>query len=260
MTPLPLTGRHALVTGASQGIGAAIVQALAEQGASVSLLGRRGEALREVAQRLPQDARANTVVADVADATAVEAAFAAARAALGPIHILINNAGQATSAPFIRTSRDDWQRMLDVNLTGTFHCSQAALPDMLAAGWGRIVNVASSAALRGYAYASAYAAAKHGVLGLTRSLALELAAKGITVNAVCPGYTDTDILHRSISRLVERTGRTAADLRAEFATSNDGGRILQPQEVAAAVLRLCGDAASAITGQAITDFGGGTQP
>lgn len=256
MTSLPLSGRHALITGASQGIGAAIALALAEQGASVSLLGRRGDALREMADHLPRSARSATVVADVADAAAVAAAFADARAALGPVHLLINNAGQAASAPFVRTSLEDWQRMLDVNLTGTFLCTQAALPDMFAAGWGRIINIASSAGLRGYAYASAYSAAKHGVVGLTRSLALEVGRKGVTVNAVCPGYTDTAILHTSLSSLAGRTGRTEADLRAEFAASNPEGRILQPAEIAAAVLRLCGDEASTITGQTITEFGG----
>lgn len=256
MTSLPLSGRHALVTGASQGIGAAIVSALAEQGASVSLLGRRGSALQQMAARLPQHVVSTTVVADVADAPAVTAAFEAARAALGPVHLLINNAGQATSAPFSRTSLADWQRMLDVNLTGTFLCTQAALPDMLAAGWGRVINIASSAGLRGYAYASAYSAAKHGVIGLTRSLALEVAQKGITVNAICPGYTDTDILHSSLARLATRTGRTVGDLRAEFAASNPEGRILLPAEVAAAVLGLCGDDAAGTTGQTVTEFGG----
>lgn len=254
MSTLPLAGRHALVTGASQGIGAAVAMALAEQGASVSLLGRRAAALRQMAGRLPRGTSSATVVANVADATGVKAAVEEARAALGPIHLLINNAGQATSAPFGRTSLEDWQTMLAVNLTGTFLCTQAVLPDMLAAGWGRIVNVASSAALRGYAYASAYAAAKHGVLGLTRSLALELRSKAITVNAVCPGYTDTDILQRSISQLVERTGRTADDLLAEFAASNDEKRILTPAEVAAVILRLCREESWDITGQAITDF------
>jgi NAD(P)-dependent dehydrogenase (short-subunit alcohol dehydrogenase family) len=257
MTALPLSGRHALVTGASQGIGSAIVMALAAQGASVSLLGRRAEALREMANRLSSGTSTATVVADVADATAVAAAFDTARGALGPIHVLVNNAGQAATATFSRTSIEVWQRMLDVNLTGTFLCTQAALPDMVTAGWGRIINIASSAGLRGYAYASAYAAAKHGVIGLTRSLALEVVQKGITVNAVCPGYTDTEILHSSLRSLTARTGRTEGELRAEFAASNTEGRILQPEEVADVVLRLCREDASTITGQAITEFGGG---
>jgi NAD(P)-dependent dehydrogenase (short-subunit alcohol dehydrogenase family) len=249
-----LAGTHALVTGASQGIGAAIAMTLAGHGASVTLLGRRADALRAMADRLPPGTAHTSVVADVTDHAAVEAAFEAACAILGPVQVLVNNAGQAFSAPFMRTSPDEWHRMLAVNLTGTFLCTQAALPGMLAGGWGRIVNIASTASLRGYAYASAYAAAKHGVLGLTRSLALELAHKGITVNAVCPGYTDTEILREGIRNVMARTGRTEADLRAEFAAFNPEGRILQPAEVAAAVLRLCGADNASITGQAITDF------
>ena len=259
MTGLSLTGRHALVTGASQGIGAAIAMTLAQHGAAVTLLGRGADALQEHAQRLPAGTSFATVAADVSDERGVTMAFEEARAKLGPIHVLVNNAGQAFSAPFARMSLDDWQRMLAVNLTGTFLCTQAALPDMLTNGWGRIVNIASTAGLRGYAYASGYAAAKHGVLGLTRSLALEVANKGITVNAVCPGYTETDILRTGIENVMARTGRTEADLRAEFASFNPEGRILQPQEVANAVLRLCGDAAASITGQAITDFDAGAR-
>jgi NAD(P)-dependent dehydrogenase (short-subunit alcohol dehydrogenase family) len=257
MTDLPLSGRHALVTGASQGIGAAIVLALARHGAAVTLLGRRADALEAMAARLPQDTRFVTVVADVADEAAVTAACEKARATLGPIQLLINNAGQATSAPLLRTSLADWKHMLAVNLTGTFICTQAVLPDMFAAGWGRIINIASSASLRGYAYATAYSAAKHGVLGLTRSLALEVASKAITVNAVCPGYVDTAILHTSVGNIAAKTGRSELDVRAEFAASNTEGRILQPEEVADTVLRLCGDEAAAITGQAITEFGEG---
>ena len=254
MTSPSLAGRHALVTGASQGIGAAIAMTLAQHGAAVTLMGRRADALIAQGRRLPAGTSFTTVAADVSDQRGVTSAFDEARTRLGPIHILVNNAGQATSAPFVRMSLDDWQRMLAVNLTGTFLCTQAALPDMLAHGWGRIVNIASTAGLRGYAYASGYAAAKHGVLGLTRSLALEVAHKGITVNAVCPGYTETDILRTGIENVMARTGRSEADLRAEFAAFNPEGRILQPQEVAGAVLRLCGDGAATMTGQAITEF------
>ena len=160
----------------------------------------------------------------------------------------------AESAPFGKTSHALWQRMLDVNLTGTFLCMQAALPDMLAARQGRIVNIASTAGQRGYAYVAAYVAAKHGVVGLTRSLALELAPKGITVNAVCPGYTETEILRESIANVMAKTGRSEAEARAEFARGNPQGRIVQPQEVADAVQWLCSDAAGAITGALLIAF------
>jgi NAD(P)-dependent dehydrogenase (short-subunit alcohol dehydrogenase family) len=192
----------------------------------------------------------------VADAASVQAAFAHAREQQGLIAILVNNAGQADSAPFTKTSLELWQRMLAVNLTGSFLCAQAALPDMLEAGWGRIVNVASTAGLKGYAYVSAYTAAKHGVIGLTRSLALEVATKGITVNAVCPGYTETDILRDSIANVMKKTGRSEAEARASFAAGNPQGRIVQPEQVADTVRWLCSPAAGAITGQAISVSGG----
>jgi NAD(P)-dependent dehydrogenase (short-subunit alcohol dehydrogenase family) len=247
----PLQGRHALVTGAARGIGAEIAHMLAREGAHLTLLGRQEAPLQQVAEALAGTGH-GVVVADVADEVQVQAAFDTARAARGPITLLVNNAGQAASAPFAKTSLELWQRMLAVNLTGTFLCAQAALPDMLAAGHGRIVNIASTAGQKGYAYVSAYSAAKHGVIGFTRSLALELARKGITVNAVCPGYTDTDILRESIANVVAKTGRSADEARAQFAASNPQQRVLQPHEVADAVRWLCGDAAAAITGQSIS--------
>ncbi|NML45832.1 SDR family oxidoreductase [Ramlibacter sp. G-1-2-2] len=250
-----LHGRHALVTGAARGIGAAIARALAEEGARLTLLGRNREALAALAKALPGEGH-GFVLADVASEDQVRAAFQQARAARGPIAILVNNAGQAESSPFGKTTLELWQRMLNVNLTGSFLCAQAALSDLLASGHGRIVNIASTAAQRGYAYVSAYVAAKHGVLGLTRSLALELAKKNVTVNAVCPGYTETDILRESIANVVAKTGRSEEQARAEFASGNPQGRIVQPQEVADAVRWLCGDGASAITGQAISVSGG----
>jgi len=246
-----LQGRHAIVTGGARGIGAAIVRVLAAEGAAVTLLGRQRDALQRVASELPGGPH-GVVVADVSDAAQVQAAFDEARAARGPIAILVNNAGQAESAPFMKTSAELWQRMLAVNLTGSFVCAQAALPDMLKARSGRIVNIASTAGQKGYAYVSAYVAAKHGVIGLTRSLALELATKGVTVNAVCPGYTETDILRDSIANVVAKTGRSEAQARAEFAAGNPQRRIVQPGEVADAVRWLCGDAAAAITGQSIS--------
>jgi NAD(P)-dependent dehydrogenase (short-subunit alcohol dehydrogenase family) len=251
---LPLQGRHVLVTGAGRGIGAAIARTLAGEGADLTLLGRNQATLDALAASL--GGRAQGVVADITDAAQVAAAFAAARERFGPVAILVNNAGQAESAPFGRTSQALWDRMLAVNLTGTFLCAQAALPDMLALGWGRIVNIASTAGQRGYAYVTAYAAAKHGVVGLTRSLALEVARKGVTVNAVCPGYTETDILRESIGNVVAKTGRSADEARASFAAVNPQGRILQPEEVADAVRWLCGAGAAAITGQCISVSGG----
>lgn len=250
-----LAGRHAVVTGAARGIGAAIARALAADGARLTLMGRRLEALQALARELPGAEHA-AVAVDVAEAASVAQAFAQARQANGPVAILVNNAGQAESAPFGKTSLELWQRMLAVNLTGAFLCSQAALADMLAAQAGRIVNVASTAGQKGYAYVSAYVAAKHGVVGLTRSLALELAKKGITVNAVCPGYTETDILRESIANVMAKTGRSEAEARAEFAAGNPQGRIVLPEEVADAVRWLCAPGAAAITGQCVSVSGG----
>ncbi|RSZ46151.1 MULTISPECIES: SDR family NAD(P)-dependent oxidoreductase [unclassified Variovorax] len=250
-----LTGRHALVTGAARGIGAEIARTLAAEGAILTLLGRDREALQRVADSLAGSGH-GVVAADVASPEAVQAAFAEVRAARGPVAVLVNNAGAAESAPFLKTSFELWQRMLSVNLTGSFLCAQAALPDMLDAGWGRIVNIASTAGQKGYAYVAAYTAAKHGVIGLTRALALEVARKGITVNAVCPGYTDTDILRNSVANVVGKTGRSEADALAEFSSVNPQKRIVQPSEVADTVRWLCGAGAASVTGQSISVSGG----
>lgn len=253
--PTPASGPHVLITGAARGIGAAIAQALAADGAQITLLGRHAATLQSTCDALPGLGH-GFVVADISDPQTVNPAFATARAARGPIAVLINNAGQAESAPLLKTSLDLWHKMLAVNLTGTFICSQAALPDMLAKGQGRIINIASTAAQRGYAYVSAYVAAKHGVLGLTRALALEMAQKGITVNAICPGYTETDLLEESIARVVAKTGRSAEAARAEFASGNPQKRLIQPEEIAATVRWLCSPQAASITGQAISVSGG----
>ena len=249
-----LNDQHALVTGAGQGIGEAIARQLLAQGARVTVLGRRAETLQKLVAEHPQQCQ--MALADVGDEAQVKAAFAQAVKAQGAINILINNAGQASSAPFMKMDAAHWQQMLNVNLTGTMRCIQQVLPAMAAAGYGRIVNVASTAGLVGYAYVAAYVAAKHGVVGLTRALALEFSRKGITVNAVCPGYTETEIMKQSIERVVAKTGRTAEEAMAEFVKGNPQKRLVQPQEVADAVLWLCGKGASAITGQSIAVAGG----
>jgi len=255
-----LTGKHALVTGGGRGIGAAIARQLLGEGASVTLLGRDAATLDATVTALQAhrlgDASVGAVCADIAEPASVEAAFAAATEARGAITVLVNNAGQAHSAPFGKTDLALWQRMLDVNLTGTFLCTQAALPAMLEAGWGRVVNVASTAGLAGYGYVSAYCAAKHGVIGLTRALALEMATRGVTVNAVCPGYTETDIVRDAVENIVSKTGRTAEQARAELAAGNPQGRLVQPEEVADAVGWLCQPSTGAVTGQAIPVAGG----
>ncbi|MFC5547425.1 SDR family NAD(P)-dependent oxidoreductase [Massilia aerilata] len=245
-----LKGKHAVVTGASRGIGLAIARGLLEQGARVTLMARSAEALDAAARGLGGGVAWQTV--DVTDPASVEQAFKLA----GAVDILVNNAGQAVSSPFLRTDAATWQRMLDVNLSGAYHCIQAALPGMLDAGWGRIVNLASTAGLTGYRYVAAYCAAKHGLVGLTRALALELAAKGVTVNAVCPGYTDTDIVQDAVANIVRKTGRSEEQARAELASANPQGRLVQPDEVAHAVTMLCLPAASAMNGQAIAVAGG----
>lgn len=251
-----LNGRHALVTGGGRGIGAAIARALLAKGARVTITGRSTDALAATVAELSAFGEIDGVPMDVASADSVKQAFAAAQARFGPVGVLVNNAGQAASAPFMKTSDEVWLQMLAVNLTGTWHCMQAALPAMLAARWGRIVNVASTAGLTGYGYVSAYCAAKHGVIGLTRSLALEVAAKGVTVNAVCPGYTETDIVRDAVANIVAKTGRSAQEALAELAAGNPQKRLVQPDEVANAVAWLCMPGAGAMNGQAVAVAGG----
>ncbi|MDC8757590.1 SDR family NAD(P)-dependent oxidoreductase [Janthinobacterium fluminis] len=259
MAPLALTGKHALVTGAGRGIGFACARALLERGARVTLAGRDAGRLAAAAAQLAElvaGAELACEPLDVGDEEAVRAAFAGAAARFGRIDILVNNAGQATSAPFGKTDSALWQQMLAVNLSGAFHCMQAALPGMLEARWGRIVNVASTAGLVGYRYVSAYVAAKHGVVGLTRALALEVAAKGVTVNAVCPGYTDTDIVRQALANIVAKTGRSEAQALAELAAGNPQQRLVQCAEVAGAVAWLCLPESAAMNGQSIAVAGG----
>jgi NAD(P)-dependent dehydrogenase (short-subunit alcohol dehydrogenase family) len=249
-----LIGEHALVTGASRGIGAAIARTLAACGARVSLLGRDRAALERVASECQGEAF--TAIADVTNLESMRSAFQSCRERGGPITILVNNAGQASSAPLATAPDELWDDMLSVNLSGVYHCIQAALPDLLQAGRGRIVNIASTAGLIGYPYVTAYCAAKHGVIGLTRALALELARKNITVNAVCPGYTDTEMVQEAIANIRAKTGRNEAEATAALTSRNPQGRLIRPQEVADAVAWLCTRAADSVTGQSIAVAGG----
>lgn len=241
-----LDGKCALVTGGTRGIGLAVAQALQAQGARVIITGRDQASLEA------SGFDGGRLAMDVADPESVAAAFALA----GKVDILVNNAGQAASSPFHRTDAETWQRMLDVNLSGTFHCTRAALPAMIEAGWGRVVNIASTAGLTGYRYVAAYCAAKHGVIGLTRALALEVATRGVTVNAVCPGFTETDIVKDAVNNIMAKTGRTEEQARAELAAGNPQQRLIQPEEVAAAVAWLCQPGSASMNGQAIAVAGG----
>ncbi|MGA0151349.1 MAG: SDR family NAD(P)-dependent oxidoreductase [Luminiphilus sp.] len=248
--------RHALVTGAGTGIGEAVSRQLHTDGYRVSLVGRRPEPLAALSASLGENAYA--ITGDVTDRSSISSAFTSARERFGSIEILVNSAGMAPTAPFHRVDFADWQRTMDVNVNGVFHCSQIALEDMLGAGWGRIINIASVASLRGFPYVSGYCASKHAVLGMTRAVALEVATQGVTVNAICPGYVDTDIVRTAISEIVAKTGRTEEDAMRHFTESNPQGRLVEASEVASAVSWLCSDGAASVTGQAVAIDGGGT--
>jgi NAD(P)-dependent dehydrogenase (short-subunit alcohol dehydrogenase family) len=253
-----LQGRHAVITGGGRGIGAAIATELARHGARLTLMGRDAVALTRQAKALSREfaTEATAVACDVTDAAGVADAFATARERLGDAHILVNNAGQAEGALFTETSPALWDRMLAVNLTGAYLCTREVLPAMLAAADGRVVNVASTAGLRGYGRMVAYCAAKHGLIGLTRALAIETAKRGVTVNAVCPSYTDTDMAKRAVDNLVAARGISAEEALQMLTRTNPRGRLVKPEEVASAVGWLCSPDASAMTGQSIAVAGG----
>ena len=244
-------GKHALVTGGGSGIGAAVASVLVDKGAKVTICGRNQERLQSTAAELG----AAMQVVDVTDHDQVAAAFRAAESDYGAIDVLINNAGSAESSPFGKMDDDTWERMMSVNLDGVYYCCREAIGGMLESGSGCIVNVASIAGLHGAAYIAAYCAAKHGVVGLTRALAAEFARKNITVNAVCPGYVDTEIVRTAIDNISVTTGRSREKALAELVKTNPQGRLITPEEVADTVIWLCRQ--QSVNGQAIVMDGGG---
>lgn len=245
---MSISGRHIIVTGGGSGVGAACAKAFADQGAKVTIFGRTEEKL--AAQSLAYQ------VCDVTDADAVSTACEAARSVSGPIDVVVANAGAAESVPFAKMRPDVLQAMLSVNLIGVSNVWQAALPDMKARGWGRMIAVASTAGLRGYPYVSAYCAAKHAVVGLTRALGKELARTGVTVNAICPGFVETPMLDRSIDTIVAKTGMSREEAANTLKADNPQGRFIQPSEIADTALWLCSKGAGSINGQALSLSGG----
>ncbi|MZR11459.1 SDR family NAD(P)-dependent oxidoreductase [Maritimibacter sp. DP07] len=244
-----LSGRTALVTGGGSGLGADLARSLAEAGATVWIAGRRRAPLEAMAA---EHERIHAVEADVTDEASVKAMFDT----VGPCDIVIANAGASASVPFTRTDLDTWRQMIDVNLTGAFLTLREGALRLKGADWGRLIAVASTAGLKGYGYVSAYSAAKHGVIGMVKSAALEMARTGITVNALCPGFLDTEMTDRSTANIAEKTGMTPEDARAQLEAMSPQRRLIRPEEVTAAALWLCGPGSEGMTGQAIAIAGG----
>lgn len=249
MSTPSLVGKRVLITGGGSGVGANMALAFAQAGAEVIIAGRRLEALQQVAT---QHTAIHALAADVTDEASVQSLFAQA----GMIDIVIANAGAAESAPLAKTSLAAWQTMLAVNLTGVFLTLREGLKQMQERSWGRLIVVASTAGLKGYAYVAPYAAAKHGAIGLVRSLALEVATKGITVNALCPGFLDTEMTERSVANIMQKTGRNREQALAALASTNPQQRLIQPSEVSSAALWLCAAGSEGINGQALAIAGG----
>jgi NAD(P)-dependent dehydrogenase (short-subunit alcohol dehydrogenase family) len=248
-----LKGKHAFITGGGTGIGLATAKLLAARGAKLTLAARNFARVEEAASMFDE---AHPVSVDVANETSVTAAFEAARSRFGGIDILVNNAGITPSAPLHNMELSMWNEVLAINLTGAFLCSRAALADMYANKWGRIVNVASIAALKGGMYISAYCASKHGMLGMTRALAYEAAKRGVTVNAICPGYVETDIVTRAAENIASKTKLNEEEARAMLYAGNPQGRLITADEVASAISWLCSEGAAATNGAAIPMSGG----